>query len=164
MRLSGLVGKEEKEFVYEFTFPERTNDAKDFVEHLWARRKVGYLLDQIRANGEKPELVAEVTALAKKYGITTPYTSWLIVPDAPVPVARGPGGFGGAGPVPEQPGAPAPGRRLAPGAQPVTVEEFARMNQGGQGFYQNRAGWNSRAFDRPAGPGDVEAEAKKGAK
>jgi len=30
------------------------------------------MLDQIRANGEKPELVAEVTALAKKYGITRP--------------------------------------------------------------------------------------------
>jgi Ca-activated chloride channel family protein len=59
------------------------------VEQLWARRKVGYILDQIRANGEKPELVTEVTALAKKYGITTPYTSYLIVPDGPLPVAGG---------------------------------------------------------------------------
>jgi Ca-activated chloride channel family protein len=46
------------------------------------------MLDQIRANGEKKELVDEVVALAKKYGITTPYTSWLIVPDAAVPVAH----------------------------------------------------------------------------
>jgi Ca-activated chloride channel homolog len=59
------------------------------VEHLWARRKVGYLLDQIRANGEKKELVDETVALAKKYGIATPYTSYLIVPDGPVPVASG---------------------------------------------------------------------------
>ena len=46
--------------------------ARDFVEHLWARRKVGYLLDQIRVNGEQKELVDEVMALAKRYGIATP--------------------------------------------------------------------------------------------
>src|SRR2546430_6957732 len=92
---------EPKEFVYETIFPEKTGDAKAFTEHLWARRKVGYLLDQIRANGEKKELVEEVTALAKKYGITTPYTSWLIVPDGPVPVAGGvPRRFFGSAPPP----------------------------------------------------------------
>ena len=84
------VGKETKEFVYELTFPAKTasDTGKDFVEHLWARRKVGYLLDQIRVNGEKKELIDEVVALAKKYGITTPYTSYLVVPDAPMPVAQ----------------------------------------------------------------------------
>src|SRR5262249_11556010 len=89
IRLEGMVGAEKKEFVYDVTLPEKTNDEHSFVEQLWARRKVGYMLDQIRANGEKPELVTEVTALAKKYGITTPYTSYLIVPDAAVPVAQG---------------------------------------------------------------------------
>jgi Ca-activated chloride channel homolog len=92
--LSGNVGKEPREFVYEINFPDKTKDDRDFVEHLWARRKVGYLLDQIRANGEKKELVDETVALAKKYGIATPYTSYLIVPDGPVPVARA-GGRGG---------------------------------------------------------------------
>ncbi len=88
VKLSGRIGGESKELVEEFTFPgSRTSDGKDFVEHLWARRKVGYILDQIRANGEKQELVDEVTQLAKKYGIATPYTSWLVVPDGPVPVA-----------------------------------------------------------------------------
>src|SRR5205085_11158157 len=103
---------ESKEFVYELTFPDKTGDGTGFVEEIWARRKVGYLLDQIRLNGEKKELVDEVVALAKKYGITTPYTSYLIVPDGPVPVAggvpgrkpsglplgaAGSGGFGGFG-------------------------------------------------------------------
>ena len=87
IKLTGMVGKEKKEFVYEVTFPDKTNDDHAFVEQLWARRKVGYMLDQIRANGEKKELVDEVVALAKKYGITTPYTSYLIVPDAAMPVA-----------------------------------------------------------------------------
>jgi Ca-activated chloride channel family protein len=91
--LTGNVGKEVKEFVYEIDFVKKSNDDKAFVEDLWARRKVGYLLDQIRVNGEKKELVDEVIMLAKRYGITTPYTSYLIVPDAP-----GLGGGGGKGP------------------------------------------------------------------
>jgi Ca-activated chloride channel family protein len=102
--LSGTVGKEPREFVYELSFPAKTESEKGFVEQLWARRKVGYLLDQIRANGEKKELVDETVALAKKYGIATPYTSYLVMPDAPVPVAaRGQllpanqGGLGGGG-------------------------------------------------------------------
>src|SRR5438128_702669 len=102
--LTGTVGMEQRSFVYETSFADKTGDDKNFVEHLWARRKVGYLLDQIRANGEKKELVDEVTLLAKKYGITTPYTSYLIVPDGPIPVLAGRdgrpnvsfnGGFGG---------------------------------------------------------------------
>ncbi len=86
VKLTGQVGAETKEFAYDVTFPERTTDDKDFVESLWARRKVGFLLDQIRANGEQKELMDEMLTLAKKYGIATPYTSFLVVPDAPMPV------------------------------------------------------------------------------
>ncbi len=140
IKLTGQVGKESKEFVYELTFPEKTGDERDFVEHLWARRKVGYLLDQIRVNGEKKELVDEVVVLAKKYGITTPYTSYLIVPDAPVPVTGpgrpiplgGPGGgfglnggLGGGGAIP--PGLAPPSGGTA--GKPVPVLEFAKQNQ-----------------------------------
>jgi len=127
IKLTGMVGKEKKEFVYEMTFPEKSGNEKEFVEQLWARRKVGYLLDQIRANGEKTELVQEVVILAKRYGITTPYTSYLIVPDSVMPVARG-GGLGGGrvdprfGPHPEPAALAPPG----PGGGPTTVEEFAR--------------------------------------
>jgi Ca-activated chloride channel homolog len=129
--LTGTVGMEQRSFVYETTFADKTGDDKNFVEHLWARRKVGYLLDQIRANGEKKELVEEVTALAKKYGITTPYTSYLIVPDGPMPVAGGKGGRqagglgfggGGAGFIP-QGLSRAPG---FPGGGAKPVSEFAK--------------------------------------
>src|SRR5271154_262623 len=57
------------------------------------------MLDQIRANGEKKELVDEVVTLAKRYGITTPYTSYLVVPDGPLPVARAAAAGPGATPV-----------------------------------------------------------------
>src|SRR5206468_3150610 len=86
IKLNGLMGKDNREFVYETTFQPKTGEEREFVEQIWARRKVGYLLDQIRANGEKKELLDEVLALAKKYSIATPYTSHLIVPDATMPV------------------------------------------------------------------------------
>jgi Ca-activated chloride channel family protein len=130
--LGGRVGKEKKDFVYEITFPNRTGDDKAFVEDIWARRKVGYLLDQIRVNGEKKELTDEVLTLAKKYGIATPYTSYLVVPDAPVPVVRG-GGGGLRLPMGPQ------GRALPPAAlrprggakgAAVKVADFARQAQG----------------------------------
>jgi Ca-activated chloride channel family protein len=98
------------------------------------------MLDQIRANGESKELKDEVIALAKKYGITTPYTSYLIVPDAPLPVAGGvalhsgflrgtgnnnggQGGFGGG-----FGGGPPPALQT-PGGAPKSTYEFARENQ-----------------------------------
>ncbi len=80
--LSGKVNDEKKSFVYETTFPER-EEKNDFVERLWATRKVGYLLEQIRLHGEEKELKDEVMRLSKEYGIVTPYTSYLIVEDEP---------------------------------------------------------------------------------
>jgi Ca-activated chloride channel family protein len=87
VKLTGQIGKVTKEFVYELKFAEKTGDDKNFVEDLWARRKVGYLLDQIRVQGETKEVKDEIIGLAKRYGITTPYTSYLLVPDGPVPPA-----------------------------------------------------------------------------
>jgi Ca-activated chloride channel family protein len=146
IKLAGKVGPEAKEFVYELTFPDKTGDERAFVEPLWARRKVGYLLDQIRAHGEQKELVSEVVALAKKYGITTPYTSYLIVPDGPMPVARG--GFGGGAgglpnvsfglPVPRTP--PPSLVSGGPAAAPVPVVDFARQNQSKPGELEGKRG------------------------
>ena len=63
----------------------------DFLPRLWATRKVGFLLDQIRLHGTDDELVEEIVALSKLYGIITPYTSFLIVEDEPpAPLAEDP--------------------------------------------------------------------------
>jgi Ca-activated chloride channel family protein len=86
--LTGSAGHENKEFVYEVNFPSRTKEDRAFVEDLWARRKVGYLLDQLRGSGENKEVMEEVVRLAKRYGIATPYTSYLVVPDQATPVAN----------------------------------------------------------------------------
>jgi Ca-activated chloride channel family protein len=129
IKLAGSVGTEPREFTYEINLPAKGGDDRDFVEHLWGRRKVGYLLDQIRANGEKKELIEEVTALAKKYGIATPYTSYLIVPDAPMPVVGG-GAPGLTRPRGGASGAPGVPLILHTGeAKPQSVADFARQNQ-----------------------------------
>ncbi|GMU37333.1 MAG: VWA domain-containing protein [Phycisphaerae bacterium] len=63
--------------VYETTFADDARE-HDFLPRLWATRKVGYLLDEIRLHGEKNELKQSVITLAKKYGIVTPYTAYLV--------------------------------------------------------------------------------------
>jgi Ca-activated chloride channel family protein len=158
--LTGQVGDKPREFVYETQFPKQTKEDKGFVEDLWARRKVGYLLDEIRRNGEKKELVDEVVTLAKRYGISTPYTSYLIVPDVAVPVVRGPrpGGGGGAGGfVP--PGLAPAGSKAGGGkghsAPTKTVTEFAKDLKGdaaaGRGHFEDE-----RLARKPGAEGDRE--------
>jgi Ca-activated chloride channel homolog len=78
--LSGTVRGKGQELAYKAEFPE-SNTSHEFIAALWAARRIGFLLDQIRLNGEDKELVDEVTALAKTYGIVTPYTSYLIIED-----------------------------------------------------------------------------------
>ncbi|WCJ58568.1 VIT domain-containing protein [Fontisphaera persica] len=66
-----------------FTFPVKFAESEDhdFIPRLWATRRVGFLLDEIRLRGENKELKDEVTELARRYGIVTPYTAYLIVED-----------------------------------------------------------------------------------
>jgi Ca-activated chloride channel family protein len=49
----------------------------DFVEKLWAVRRVGWLLDQIQLHGESQEVIEELIRLSRDYGIMTPYTAFL---------------------------------------------------------------------------------------
>ncbi|MDA1013980.1 MAG: VWA domain-containing protein [Planctomycetota bacterium] len=49
----------------------------EFIAPLWASRKIGYLLQEIRLHGEEQELINEVVRLSKKYGIVTEYTQSL---------------------------------------------------------------------------------------
>jgi Ca-activated chloride channel family protein len=76
--LSGQVEGEPRKFVYEVTFPEVSAE-NDFIPRLWATRKVGFLLDEIRLHGEDSELRDEVVRLSREYGIMTPYTSYLVL-------------------------------------------------------------------------------------
>jgi Ca-activated chloride channel family protein len=76
------VKLEKKVFEYELKFPRESREA-DFLPRLWAIRRVGHLMDEIRKNGEETELREEVIRLGKEYAIATPYTSLLVVEDEP---------------------------------------------------------------------------------
>lgn len=81
--LSGRINDKERVYVY----PQRTlveSGGEPFVARLWATRKIGHLLAQIRRSGPDPELVQAVIDLSLHYGVLTPYTSYLVLePDAP---------------------------------------------------------------------------------
>lgn len=78
--LTGRVNGKVEKFTYENKFAA-TEAKGQFIELLWAQRRIGHLLDQIRLHGETKELVDDVIRLSKEYGIPTPYTSNLILED-----------------------------------------------------------------------------------
>jgi Ca-activated chloride channel homolog len=80
IRLEGSVNGETKSYRYDADFADKSSD-HDFIPRLWATRRVGYLLDEIRLRGENKELKDEVSELARKYNIVTPYTAYLIMED-----------------------------------------------------------------------------------
>jgi Ca-activated chloride channel family protein len=86
--ITGQVNGRPQKFTFHADFPEQSPQ-NDFLPQLWAARRVGFLLDQIRLHGENRELVDEVTRLARLYGIVTPYTSYLILEDEKIRRDRG---------------------------------------------------------------------------
>ena len=79
LRLTGRTGSRERTFTYENVNFPMTEDGNDFLPRIWATRRVGWLMEQIRTNGEQKELTDEIVDLGTRYGIVTPYTSYLAV-------------------------------------------------------------------------------------
>jgi len=87
VKLTGDIRGEKQEFSNTVLFP--THEPKhEFLPRLWAQRKVAYLVDEVRLNGENKELIDEITRISEKYGIMTPYTSFLVTEDTPNVVVR----------------------------------------------------------------------------
>lgn len=78
--LTGTAAGREQIFRTKLRFADR-DTTREFIPVLWATRRIGFLLDEIRLHGEARELREEVTALARQYGIVTPYTAYLILED-----------------------------------------------------------------------------------
>jgi len=85
LQLSGKSGGANRNHLYNtLRFPLRA-ESNDFLPRLWATRRVGWLMEQVRTNGEQRELRDEIVDLGTRYGIVTPYTSYLAVePNAQV--------------------------------------------------------------------------------
>lgn len=78
--LRGTLEGQQQVYRYDVRFPPNAGGAV-FVPRLWATRKIGALLSAIRLHGEDPELVDSIVRLSIRYGIITPYTSFLITED-----------------------------------------------------------------------------------
>ena len=155
--LTGRVNGERREFVYEGNF--RTSGGDDFIPRLWATRKIGHLLTQIRLHGERREWVDAVVELSVRYGIITPYTSFLIEEDdiltaggredaaekfmaTPAPAAVGAPAVEAADEQAEMREAEAVGR----GAMPEEAEQVVRLVRS-KTFKLQDGVWTDTAFD-----------------
>jgi Ca-activated chloride channel family protein len=74
-----------------FEFPEQVFAAstpEDYplgaIPRLWATRKIGYLLNQVRLKGADQETIDQIVRLSIRYGIVTPYTSYLVTEANPL--------------------------------------------------------------------------------
>ncbi|NLD71319.1 MAG: VWA domain-containing protein, partial [Chloroflexi bacterium] len=75
--LSGSRDEGLERFIYgDMAFAE--NGGPDLIPRLWATRKIGHLLTQIRLHGPDGELIDEIIDLSVRYGIVTPYPSFLV--------------------------------------------------------------------------------------
>jgi Ca-activated chloride channel family protein len=75
VRLVGTAQGQQAAYKLESAFGENAARSS-LVPRIWAMRKIGYLLDEVRLHSNQ-EVVDEIIRLSKEYGIITPYTSYL---------------------------------------------------------------------------------------
>lgn len=110
--LSGLLNGARKRFPFTASFPAETGD-NAFLPRLWAKRRIDYLMSQMRMYGDSSESRAEVIRLAKRYHIATPYTSLVATGPRPRLASLSPARI--------KPGDPEIKIRAPRGARAVTV-------------------------------------------
>lgn len=77
VQVMGEVNGKPKSYQYDLTLPEREL-GQEFIPKLWASRRIGFLLEEIRLRGENKELKDEVIRLSMEHGVVTPYTAYLV--------------------------------------------------------------------------------------
>jgi Ca-activated chloride channel family protein len=87
VRLTGEVNGERQTFTFtDQVFVEKSpsKSLQASIPRLWATRKIGYLLNEIRLQGANQEIIDQIVRLSIRYGIVTPYTSYLVTDKAPL--------------------------------------------------------------------------------
>ncbi|MEW6717838.1 MAG: VIT domain-containing protein [Chloroflexota bacterium] len=86
--LGGIVNGVKQNFRYPnqtFVLDNRsTTGPHALFPRLWATRKIGYLLSEIRLNGPDQETIDQIVRLSIRYGVVTPYTSYLVTEPMPL--------------------------------------------------------------------------------
>ena len=139
LRLTGNTRAGPQEFVFPDLRLAENDRQASYLPRLWASRKVGALLREIRLRGESRsrELIDEVIALGRRYGIVTPYTSFLVQEPQPPGAPPWPAPVRTPVPVPAA-GAPAVAQaagaaalaQAAPAPTPNAVATPAAMRPG----------------------------------
>lgn len=80
VKLVGNIEKEKVVYEYSVDFPLQSKE-NEFIPKIWAMRKIGSLLEQIRKYGYNEEIKNDIVSLSKRYGILTPYTAYLVLED-----------------------------------------------------------------------------------
>ncbi|HYF50101.1 MAG TPA: VIT domain-containing protein [Planctomycetota bacterium] len=100
--LTGNVGGETRNISLKVNWPAR-DLGNSYLPRVWAMRKIGHLLEDIRLRGPNDEIIKEIVELAQRHGIVTPYTSQLVLEpgmDGNNRWRGDPGIIGGGGPAP----------------------------------------------------------------
>jgi len=77
LNLTGKVNGVQKAYSFPLNF-ETSETGHSYLPRLWAMRRIGHLTDVAQENGNNREVVDEIVALSKKYGIISNYTSFLV--------------------------------------------------------------------------------------
>jgi Ca-activated chloride channel family protein len=92
VELSGRVNDQVQTFRFkDQAFDEDSRGAGETLAslpRLWATRKIGYLLNEIRLHGPDQETIDQIVRLSIRYGIVTPYTSYLVTEEMPLGAAE----------------------------------------------------------------------------
>lgn len=86
--LTGRVNGEKQVFQFrDYQFVEDNageNNILASLPRLWAARKIGYLMNLVRLQGPTQETIDQIVRLSIRYGIITPYTSYLVTEPMPI--------------------------------------------------------------------------------
>ncbi|CAN5454518.1 hypothetical protein BH10CYA1_BH10CYA1_26950 [soil metagenome] len=77
VNLTGKVNGVSKAYSFPLNFENSSAD-HTYLPRLWAMRRIGHLTQVAQDNGDSKEVVDEIIALSKKFGIISNYTSFLV--------------------------------------------------------------------------------------
>ncbi len=81
VRLTGKINGVAKSYSFPLHF-QAEETGNTYLSRLWAMRRIGYLTDVAHDNSNSREVIDEIVALSKKYGIITEFTSFLVTDPA----------------------------------------------------------------------------------
>ncbi|MBX9689029.1 MAG: VWA domain-containing protein [Candidatus Obscuribacterales bacterium] len=75
--MTGTINGVAKAYSFPLKFDEQEL-GHTYLPRLWAMRRIAHLTEVAQSNGENREIIDEIVALSKKYGIISNYTSYLV--------------------------------------------------------------------------------------